>query len=496
MTHHPRYTFRLLSTAILLASTGCAAFRSLEGVPASQLPEEFRAPTRSARKMIDLSRLRQTPPDVHRVDTGDILGIYVEGYLGGQQQAPPVNFPQNPNSTSSVGYPIEVRADGEISLPGRKPIPVRGMTIPEVELAVRRLYTTGKKPPLQPGFERVLVTLQRPRHRRVLVIRQEAANTVDIAGQTGPLGTARIAPNGKFGTGQVVHLPIYRNDVLHALLATGGLPGRDAENVIYVIRRRTKRRSKAPAAKPQAVRRSAPPKPRVRTVPTEKPAPITQQPPVRTQPVFQRPVPKTHGYSPLRIRNFKPVNPASKTGIESLLIRGQSPDIPDGNRGHSLPSLPPLLTTPPPPTPSRTAMRTEPAVQVETPQIASPVISQPDAPFVLTPESDAAFANAVPQDQQQILRIPLRVYPGEPMPFSESDIVLEDGDVVLIESRDADVFFTGGLLGGGRYRLPRDQDLDILQALAMVQTQRVSILPDAGHRRHFGFEPGRDRQRE
>ncbi|MFQ5734575.1 MAG: hypothetical protein ACE5KM_21780 [Planctomycetaceae bacterium] len=77
----------------------------------------------------------------------------------------------------------------------------------------------------------------------------------------------------------------------------------------------------------------------------------------------------------------------------------------------------------------------------------------------------------------EIIRIPLRVFPGEPPSFSESDIILEDGDVVLIESRETDVFYTGGLLGGGRFQLPRDEDLDVLQALALVQAARVTVLP-------------------
>jgi len=70
-----------------------------------------------------------------------------------------------------------------------------------------------------------------------------------------------------------------------------------------------------------------------------------------------------------------------------------------------------------------------------------------------------------------VIRIPLRTFPGEMPAFSEADITLQDGDIVYIESRETDVFFTGGLLGGGRYQLPRDQDLDVLQALAIVQAQ-------------------------
>ncbi|MFQ5731561.1 MAG: polysaccharide biosynthesis/export family protein, partial [Planctomycetaceae bacterium] len=196
---------RVLWLGLLLSLSGCAAARPLSGIPAASLPDEFRTPIRSAKRMIDLSLLRQTPPDVHRVDSGDVLGVYVAGFLGGPQQSPPVNFRQNPNSSSSVGYPIRVRADGSISLPGRKPISVRGMTISETEDAVRRLYTTGDRPPIKPGFERVLVTLQRPRHYRILVIRQESGNSANVAGGTARAGINSNNANIKRGTGRTVN---------------------------------------------------------------------------------------------------------------------------------------------------------------------------------------------------------------------------------------------------------------------------------------------------
>ncbi|MCA9067664.1 MAG: hypothetical protein KDA84_01990, partial [Planctomycetaceae bacterium] len=52
-------------------------------------------------------------------------------------------------------------------------------------------------------------------------------------------------------------------------------------------------------------------------------------------------------------------------------------------------------------------------------------------------------------DSPEIIRIPMRVYPGEHLPFAEPDIILQDGDIVFVESRETEFFFTGGLLGGG-----------------------------------------------
>jgi hypothetical protein len=71
----------------------------------------------------------------------------------------------------------------------------------------------------------------------------------------------------------------------------------------------------------------------------------------------------------------------------------------------------------------------------------------------------------------EIIRIPLRVYPGEHPPFSEADIILREGDIVFVESRETEFFFTGGLLGGGQYVLPQNYDLDLLEALSIVQSQ-------------------------
>ncbi len=49
----------------------------------------------------------------------------------------------------------------------------------------------------------------------------------------------------------------------------------------------------------------------------------------------------------------------------------------------------------------------------------------------------------------------------------EDDVRLKDGDIVYIESRETEVFYTGGLLQGGEFPLPRDYDLDVLGAMAL-----------------------------
>ena len=48
------------------------------------------------------------------------------------------------------------------------------------------------------------------------------------------------------------------------------------------------------------------------------------------------------------------------------------------------------------------------------------------------------------------------------------DTRLDQGDVVVIEARDTEVYYTGGLLGGGEFPLPRDRGIDVLEAIAVA----------------------------
>jgi protein involved in polysaccharide export with SLBB domain len=66
-------------------------------------------------------------------------------------------------------------------------------------------------------------------------------------------------------------------------------------------------------------------------------------------------------------------------------------------------------------------------------------------------------------------KIPLRMYPEQQLSFNEADITLKDGDIVYIEARDTEVYYTSGLIGAGQYPLPRDYDLDVIQAIAQTR---------------------------
>jgi len=91
-------------------------------------------------------------------------------------------------------------------------------------------------------------------------------------------------------------------------------------------------------------------------------------------------------------------------------------------------------------------------------------------------------------DDPSILKIPLRVPPGVVPELTEEEITLKDGDIVYVESRETEVFYTGGLLRGGQFPLPRDFDLDVLGAIALAGGAV------GGTSEQFGFSVGRGAQ--
>ena len=65
-----------------------------------------------------------------------------------------------------------------------------------------------------------------------------------------------------------------------------------------------------------------------------------------------------------------------------------------------------------------------------------------------------------------ITTVPTRQRAGENVFIRPTDARLDDGDVIVIEPRDTEVYYTGGLLGGGEFPLPRDRGIDVLEAIA------------------------------
>jgi hypothetical protein len=69
----------------------------------------------------------------------------------------------------------------------------------------------------------------------------------------------------------------------------------------------------------------------------------------------------------------------------------------------------------------------------------------------------------------EVIHLPTRLPCWDPVPFQPEDIILHDGDAILLEARASDLFYTGGLLPRGEYVLPRDYDLDVVEAVAFVR---------------------------
>jgi hypothetical protein len=324
--------------------SGCvtSAYRA---VPASRLPPALLGESRSATVPLNLALLRQEPPPEHRIGPGDVLGIYAFGMLPegkpDDPKEPPILPPSSlirdyypPNGSlrlPNMGVPVEVQPDGSLLLPLLDPIGVQGATLPEVAASIRK--ASLDKGLVQMGRDRVLVTLIRKRVHRVLVIREDSMSAVPT------MLTKSTVPFTKIGHADVIDLPAYENDVLHALTATGGLPGIDTHNEIWVLRS----------------------------------------------------------------------NNRSPEALETAKLR-------------------------------------------------------------IDAGEDAAEVFRTLQPQVSATRIPLRHHPDEPLPFGPQDIYLHSGDVIYLEPRTCDYFYVGGLISGGRIPLPRDHDIDVLEAIALANT--------------------------
>ncbi len=334
-------TLQLIAILILLVqSTGCITFTNY-AIPADRLPECLRAPEKGKRVPLNLALLGQKAPREYTISPGDVLGLYVRGLIpASADEAPPLIQTQNnftniyypaigQNSTPAVGFPMEVNPSGQLVLPVIGGIQVTGLTVEQTAKLIANACIEKKI--VQAGREYVYITLIRSNVTRVLVIRDEAPSDVpQFLRKDAPLLTKR-------GHAQIVDLPNFENDVLHALSASGGLPGVDAHNEVWILRRDT--------------------------------------------------------ISP-EVRQQMWDSSGSPEGMTSNLIENQ------------------------------------------------------------------CYASAT--------RIPLWLNPCDSVNFTQNDVLLHEGDVVFVRARSEEYFYTAGLLEGGVVPMPRDQDLDILEAIALA----------------------------
>ncbi|NNJ24109.1 polysaccharide biosynthesis/export family protein [Alienimonas chondri] len=209
-------------------SLGSLGSACIEAIPARRLPPAALA--RSKDDLIETSkaRLRQRPNEVYALAAGDVLGVYIEGILGEEDSVPPVNFPEDASIPPSIGFPVPIREDGTVSLPLIAPVPVMGMTLAEAEAKVRQAYIDDDiLKPEALSDTGIIVTLQRQREVRVLVIREDAGGVQNPTDNDA---------GGKSGSGFLVDLKAGENDLLTALSATGGLPGNEALNEAIIFK--------------------------------------------------------------------------------------------------------------------------------------------------------------------------------------------------------------------------------------------------------------------
>lgn len=326
--------------SILLGTSGCVTFTK-HAVPASRLPHQYQAPSKCNLHPINYQLLSTPASKEHLLDAGDVISVLIDGILPPNAETlPPVitnNSTLNRNyypplgqpNAPAVGFPYEVQADGFVTLPEIPRVNVKGLT---VEAATEKIFNEYvKSDVLKRGTTKINISLLKSRVNRVVVLREDAS-----------LESANLMQKGqavlhKRGSGVLIDLPAGECDVLHALAASGGLPGVDSYNDVWVLRKST-------------------------------------------------------------------ITANDNSSVEQI-VSGEV------NPSEAIRQLP---------------------------------------------------------DHIKAIRIPLKLCPGEPIPFTADDVTLNEGDIVFIESRYDEYFYTGGLLPGGRIPMPRDEDLDIIEAIALA----------------------------
>lgn len=330
-----------IATLALSTFSGCITFTK-HAIPASRLPNQFAAPSKSDLQPINFTILGGNKAREHVLDSADVIAVTIQGvFPKDSAEAPPFisssqvsiareYYPPNGSVNSpGVGLPVQVQDNGFVHLPLVDPIQARGLTLLELAEKIRVAYVD--KEIIKEDNDQVNVTLFRSRVNRILVLREDVASpTIGVAIK------GQVIQN-KRGSAEVIDLPVYESDVLHALASSGGLPGVDAYNEVWVLRKST-------------------------------------------------------------------LEPHAVVNIKSKIDGGEEPEQ---------------------------------------------VICQLPAHL-------------------EAIRLPLKLCPDQPIPFTPEDVLLQDGDVVYIQPRRDEYFYTGGLLSGGQIPMPRDEDLDVLEAVSMA----------------------------
>ncbi len=215
----------------------------IDGIPARRLPPQFFQETKNDLIPIDISLLAQEAPRQYILGPGDILGITVDRILPYAEpetvpEPPPVHFPTDKSDLPpATGFPITILEDGMISLPLVKPIKVAGLTEDQARDLIRKTYIDAKI--LKEDETRrisPIVTVIKKRQINVVVIRQDQAQQGGMTNQQLNQTGRGVASTDYSASGKVLKLDAYKNDILNALVETGGLPGVSAKNEIKILR--------------------------------------------------------------------------------------------------------------------------------------------------------------------------------------------------------------------------------------------------------------------
>lgn len=216
----------------LCALSGCSVLtkNSIRPIDLTydQIPE-----SRSNKVLID-PRMLGTPIDAeHTVAAGDVLGIYIADVLGNRDELPQVAYPNFRTKNSPiepfVGQPTKVESDGTIKLPFTEPLYVAGLSLPEVRDVITAEYVQSKRL-VKEGRSNVVVSLITPRFFRIYVVRQ------DTRYNTPGLISPSESEISQRWSGTTLYLEPKEASVLTTLLRTGGMPGIDAKNEIWVMK--------------------------------------------------------------------------------------------------------------------------------------------------------------------------------------------------------------------------------------------------------------------
>ena len=219
---------------VCLLIPGCHLSPHESSLTPQQLRLDRRAASRSKLVPLDHRFLGGVVPKEHVVGVGDVLGIYVADVLGKREDLPAVLYPhyriRNAPTEPFVGQPTKVETDGTIQLPYAPPIHVAGMTLQQVREAIRHEYSI-RTDLVKPGRDNTVVTLITPRFFRIHVFRQDTRYNVPGLQRPDEFEISRR------WAGTILYLEPKEATVITALLQTGGLPGIDARNEIWIMKR-------------------------------------------------------------------------------------------------------------------------------------------------------------------------------------------------------------------------------------------------------------------